>query len=175
MPIRTRALAVLSLTLVLGSAAGCKRAGGDAGEPGQGGPDLPRGAVPVPGSAIPTPPASPVVPPPAQTAQTAQTAGSVGAGLPVAPLSFAPIAHRADPSVVTVSTIETTEEVSPLFFGRTRRRETKGLGTGFIIDKDGVILTNNHVVEGAEEITVTLSDERAFPAKVVGTGRRTWP
>jgi serine protease Do len=88
--------------------------------------------------------------------------------MPAAPLSFAPIAHRADPSVVTVSTVETDEEPSP-FFGHVRTRETKGLGTGFIVDKDGIILTNNHVVEGADQITVTLSDERTFPAKVVGT------
>jgi serine protease Do len=91
--------------------------------------------------------------------------------LQAAPMSFAPIAHRVDPSVVTVSTIEATEEVSP-FFG-TRVRENRAIGTGFIVDKDGVILTNNHVVAGADEITVTLSDERTFPAKVVGVDQRT--
>jgi serine protease Do len=91
-----------------------------------------------------------------------------GTALIAAPQSFAPIAHRADPSVVTVSTVETTEEPSPFPFGQARIRESQGLGTGFIVDKDGIILTNNHVVGGADEITVTLSDERTFPAKVVG-------
>ena len=156
-------LGLLSLVLLvpsgLSSSMGCKRPAGDAGGAGA---DLPNGAVPVP-SVEAKPLAAPI---PVATAV-------IGAGLPVAPLSFAPIAHRADPSVVTISTIETTEEVSPLFFGRTRRREQKGLGTGFVIDKDGVILTNNHVVEGAEEITVALSDERTFPAKVVGTDPHT--
>jgi serine protease Do len=83
-------------------------------------------------------------------------------------MSFAPIAHRADPSVVTITTREVSEEESP-FFGRVRERETQGLGTGFLVDKDGVILTNNHVVEHADQINVKLSDDRTFPAKVVGT------
>jgi serine protease Do len=157
--LQRRASALVELTLslaLLSGVAACKRMAGELG----GAADLPSGAVPVPSAA------SIDLKPPVQT--PAAIHELAGAGLPVAPLSFAPIAHRADPSVVTVSTIETTEEASPLFFGRARRRETKGLGTGFVIDKDGIILTNNHVVEGAEEITVTLSDERTFPAKVVG-------
>jgi serine protease Do len=44
----------------------------------------------------------------------------------------------------------------------------RGLGTGFIIDKEGYILTNNHVAEGADDITVTLSDNKEYKAKVVG-------
>ncbi len=160
---RRAALTALAGVLVLAPAVGgCKRiAGGD----GTAAADLPSGAVPVPAVAPAEPKPMAQVPPP--------VAPQLAPGISVAPLSFAPIAHRADPSVVTVSTIETTEESSPLFFGRTRRRESKGLGTGFVIDKDGVILTNNHVVEGAEEILVTLSDERTFPAKVVGTDSST--
>jgi serine protease Do len=86
-------------------------------------------------------------------------------------MSFAPIAKRVDASVVTIVT--TGEESEPGFFGRVRHRETHGLGTGFVVDKDGIILTNNHVVKGADEIDVKLSDERVFPAKVVGTDPQT--
>jgi serine protease Do len=49
----------------------------------------------------------------------------------------------------------------------------RGSGSGFIIRKDGVILTNNHVVEDAREITVTLSDKREYPAKVLGRDPKT--
>ncbi len=51
--------------------------------------------------------------------------------------------------------------------GMVERR--KGLGTGFIVDKSGIIVTNNHVIEGAETITVTLSDDKQLPATIVGT------
>ena len=44
-----------------------------------------------------------------------------------------------------------------------------GAGTGFILDKDGYVATNNHVVADADEVTVTLQDGREFAAKVVGT------
>jgi serine protease Do len=84
------------------------------------------------------------------------------------PVSFAPIAHAADPSVVTITTAGEEVEVSP-FTHRRRRAEMRGLGTGFVVDKGGVILTNNHVVEGAEVIQVKLFDEREFAGKVVGT------
>ncbi len=87
-------------------------------------------------------------------------------------MSFAPIAHAADPSVVTITTVGEEMEVSP-FTHRAPPRETQGLGTGFVVDKNGIILTNNHVVEGAEEIQVKLSDEREFPGKVVGTDPQT--
>ena len=84
------------------------------------------------------------------------------------PVSFAPIAHAADPSVVTVTTLSEEVEISP-FTHRRRPREAHGLGTGFVVDRDGVILTNNHVVEGADEVRVKLSDDREFPGRVVGT------
>ncbi len=48
-----------------------------------------------------------------------------------------------------------------------------GLGSGVLIDKDGIILTNNHVVEGADDINITLSDRRKFKAKVIGTDPKT--
>ena len=53
---------------------------------------------------------------------------------------------------------------------RERELPRQGAGSGFIVDRNGYILTNYHVVEGAERITVTLADGRAFRGKVVGVG-----
>jgi serine protease Do len=119
---------------------------------------LPPGAAPVESEPPPPPP-----PAPAPTSSVA---------LHGSPSSFAPIAHGADPSVVTITTVSEEAEVSP-FTHRVRPRETRGLGTGFVIDKNGTVLTNNHVVEGADAMLVKLSDEREFPGKVVGTDRAT--
>jgi serine protease Do len=52
--------------------------------------------------------------------------------------------------------------------GRKSFKEQQGLGTGFIIDREGHIITNNHVVSGADEVTVTLADKRKLPASIVG-------
>lgn len=49
----------------------------------------------------------------------------------------------------------------------------RGVGSGFIISSDGFVLTNAHVVEGADEVFVTLTDKREFKAKIIGTDRRT--
>jgi serine protease Do len=84
------------------------------------------------------------------------------------PVSFAPIAHAADPSVVTINTVSEEVGISPFSHHR-KPREVRGLGTGFVADKSGIIMTNNHVVEGADEVQVKLSDEREFQGKVVGT------
>lgn len=54
-----------------------------------------------------------------------------------------------------------------------REFEQQGLGSGVIISADGYVLTNNHVVQGGDEVTVTLSDDRAYKAQVVGTDRGT--
>jgi len=90
------------------------------------------------------------------------------------PLSFAPIAKHADPSVVTIRTTgEDTEPANSFFGHRAGRHETKGLGTGFIVDKNGVILTNNHVIQDADIITVRLSNDHEYPAKIVGRDPRT--
>ncbi len=51
--------------------------------------------------------------------------------------------------------------------------QRRGVGSGFIISADGVLLTNAHVVDGADEVTVTLTDKREFKAKVLGADRRT--
>jgi len=94
--------------------------------------------------------------------------------LKMAPLSFAPIAKSADASVVTIYTSGEEEGRSGIFGGRRGRGHTsKGLGTGFIVDKEGIIITNNHVIEGADEIVVQLSDEKRYPAKVTGRDPRT--
>ena len=120
---------------------------------------LPPGATPV-SSATP--------PVPAAVQETAP-APDVKMG----PLSFAPIAKAADPSVVTIYTVGEEEERGGFFARRGRGRVAKGLGTGFVVDKTGIIMTNNHVVEGANEIVVQLSDERRFPATIKGRDART--
>ncbi len=172
-------LALLALTVTNG---GCDRLKGK----GTGDPDttgdnspppattapLPPGATPVAGDTA-TPTESTATPGPLSTAPASK--GSVN-GLALsnqdAPLSFAPIAKLADPSVVTINTIGEEEEPSGILSRRVRRRETKGLGTGFVIDKDGIIVTNNHVVAEddklADVITVKLSDERELPGKLIG-------
>jgi serine protease Do len=130
-----------------------------AGDGDDAGPAIPPGATPVASDA----------PPPVVVAPT--PAGSVSVRLE--PVSFAPIAQAADPSVVTITTVGEDMEVSPFTHRRRPSAEVHGLGTGFVVDKDGIVLTNNHVVEGASEIQVKLSDEREFPGKVVGTDPQT--
>jgi serine protease Do/serine protease DegQ len=68
--------------------------------------------------------------------------------------------------------------INPLFrqyFGDLPERESRqeGLGSGVIVSPDGYILTNNHVIEGADELKVTLADDRDFPARIVGTDPKT--
>jgi serine protease Do len=85
------------------------------------------------------------------------------------PVSFAPIAHAADPSVVTINTVGEEANGSP--FGR--RHPFRGLGTGFVVDRGGIILTNNHVIEGADAVEVKLFDDRVFAGKVAGSDSTT--
>ncbi|MDP9150581.1 MAG: trypsin-like peptidase domain-containing protein [Myxococcota bacterium] len=105
---------------------------------------------------------------PAPAAPPSQSPVAGGVAVRVEPVSFAPIVHAADPSVVTINTVGEEVEESP-FTHHGRPRTTRGLGTGFVFDKSGVILTNNHVVEGASAIQVKLSDDRDFPGTIVGT------
>ncbi len=61
----------------------------------------------------------------------------------------------------------------PMPDGEMQGREGRGVGSGFIVDANGLILTNAHVVEGANELTVRLPDQREFKGKVIGTDRLT--
>lgn len=80
--------------------------------------------------------------------------------------------QRVAPSVVTVQT-EVVERVpadvfEQFFGGRSGTRSAAGLGSGFIVREDGVILTNAHVVSGASRISVALKDGTTYPAKLLG-------
>jgi serine protease Do len=106
-------------------------------------------------------------------------------GLP----DFTDLVDKQGPAVVNVSTTSTargTEAQSPVpeddpfydFFRRfgppqPRDYETRSLGSGFIVSTDGYILTNAHVVEMADDVTVKLNDKREFKAKVIGADKRT--
>ena len=109
---------------------------------------------------------------------------------------FTGLVEEYGEAVVNISTVQTQQiaggqifpeipnlpEDSPFFeffrrymqpFSGPRKYESKSLGSGFIISKDGYILTNAHVVESANEITVKLNDKREFSAEVIGTDRKT--
>jgi serine protease Do len=105
-------------------------------------------------------------------------------------LSFAPLVKRAAPAVVNIYTRRVVEQVvrSPLFDdpffrrffgerfgggGRTRRRQQNSLGSGVLLTADGLIVTNHHVIAGADEITVALSDRREFDAALILDDERT--
>jgi len=105
---------------------------------------------------------------------------------------FTELVEKQGPAVVNISTTQSVrnpllpqapnlQEDDPFyeFFRRfipqpgPREFQSQSLGSGFIISQDGYILTNAHVVEAAEEITVKLNDKREFKAKVIGADRRT--
>ena len=87
-------------------------------------------------------------------------------------LSFAPVVKRAAPAVVNISSKRVVRQQLDPFWdmfggGLPRDRVEGSLGSGVIVRSDGVIVTNNHVIEGGQEITVSLADRREFPAKVL--------
>ena len=94
-----------------------------------------------------------------------------------APGSLSGAARKAAPAVVSINTSKTAvrnprsnDPWFQFFFGDQADQQTQaGLGSGVIISPDGYILTNNHVVEGADEIEVTLTDSRRARATVIGT------
>ena len=102
-------------------------------------------------------------------------------------LSFSPVVKRAAPAVVNIFTSKVVERrVSPLFddpffkrfFGdlgpqQQRRQQQNSLGSGVIVDPTGLVVTNHHVIEGADEIRVVLADRREFAADVVLTDEST--
>ncbi len=96
------------------------------------------------------------------------------AGTP-APGSFSGAARKAAPAVVSINTSKAVRHPRSndpwfqFFFGEQGPQEQTGLGSGVIISPDGYILTNNHVVEGADDIEVTLADNRQAKARVIGT------
>ena len=100
------------------------------------------------------------------------------------PGSFADLAKKLMPSVVNISTTTTVTTQSNPFpfqfppgspfedmfkeFGTPQERQSTALGSGFIIDKDGIVITNNHVIQGAEDIIVRANGDKEFKAKVIG-------
>ena len=100
------------------------------------------------------------------------------------PASFADLAERLMPSVVNISTTQTvTTNANPfpfqfppgspfedMFkeFGTPQERKSAALGSGFIIDEKGIVVTNNHVIQDAEDIIVRVNGDQEFNAKVIG-------
>ena len=117
-------------------------------------------------------------------------------GAPMVPANFSDLAEQARPGVVNIQTVKTIKgggRVFRHFFGSPFQNpfgeqnpfgpgpeenppesfEQKSLGSGFVIDRDGTIVTNNHVVENADQIKVKLSNGKEFDAKVLGRDPKT--
>ncbi len=105
-------------------------------------------------------------------------------------LSFAPLVRKAAPAVVNIYArrlVRERQAVSPLFddpffrrffgdefgFGPPQERTQNSLGSGVIVDAEGLIVTNHHVIAGADDITVVLADRRQFRAEIVRDDERT--
>jgi len=133
------------------------------------------------GQAAPAPPRAPAADPATQPLQTLSDA-------------FAAVAQRVQPSVVSVHSAKVLKLRRPDSFGfpfrfffddedqpqprrAPRQREYQyrrsGVGSGFVLDKQGHLLTNYHVVQEVDEIKVTLTDKRVFDAEIVGTDPKT--
>jgi serine protease Do len=138
--------------------------------------------------------ALPTVSPADTTPQTAAPGFVAGA-----PSSFADLAAKVSPAVVNISSTHEVENQGPNgmegmpfnfppgspfeeFFKQFQQqqghqkpsaRKVHSLGSGFIIDASGYVVTNNHVVDGAKDIEVTLTDGSEYPAKVIGTDAKT--
>jgi serine protease Do len=118
-------------------------------------------------------PVSVVTAPPIVQARSVRPVGVEPSGA----VNFADVAERINPSVVNIDSASrgTREGRRPrrddLFDGPPREMDTprQGSGSGFVIDRDGFILTNYHVIEDADRITVTLADGRTFKGQVIGT------
>src|SRR5437879_4217112 len=153
-------------------------------------------AVALPAWAQSAPPAAPGAAKPATADKRQPAAKSPGqkidarAVLQAMEEAFSAVADRVTPAVVNVSTIPkrtppgTTddperfrdyfgEEFYDRYFKRRPREEPRASGSGVLVDRAGYILTNNHVIENAQDITVRLSDARKFPATLVGRDPKT--
>ena len=113
---------------------------------------------------------------------------------------FTDLVEQVGPSVVNIRTVEkvkagaagSTDEQMLEFFrrfgipvppnlprpprpdrGQQEEEQPRGVGSGFILTSDGLVMTNAHVVEGADEVLVTLTDKREFKARIIGTDKRT--
>ena len=100
------------------------------------------------------------------------------------PSSFADLAEKLMPSVVNIASTQTIKTTSNPFpfefpegspfedmfkeFNRPSERKATGLGSGFIIDEKGIVVTNNHVIQGAEDIVVSVNGSKEYKAKVIG-------
>ena len=100
------------------------------------------------------------------------------------PESFADLSEKLMPSVVNISTTQTITTNSNPFpfqfppgspfedmfkdFGTPQQRKTSALGSGFIIDAKGIVITNNHVIQGAEDIVVRVNGDKEYQAKILG-------
>jgi serine protease Do len=100
------------------------------------------------------------------------------------PVSFADLAERLMPSVVNISSTQTVVTNTNPFpfefppgspfedmfkeFGTPQERKSAALGSGFIIDEKGIVVTNNHVIQDAEDIIVRVNGDQEFKAKVIG-------
>ena len=96
--------------------------------------------------------------------------------------AFSAVAQKVTPCVVNISTISKKKLVQPFFemnplfedfFGPPQTRRDKSLGSGFIISKDGYIVTNDHVVRDAESVQVKLSNEKVYDARIIGGDQKT--
>jgi serine protease Do len=119
------------------------------------------------------------------------TANAKTVAPPMVPQSFTELAESVSPAVVNIRTVKTIKGGGPVFrhfqrgpfgqddpfkdfferfFGEEQQREHKqrSLGSGFIIDPEGYIVTNNHVIEGADEIIIKLKNGKEFDAEIVG-------
>ena len=98
------------------------------------------------------------------------------------PGSFADLAEKLMPSVVNISTTTTiTTKSNPfpfqfppgspfkdMFEGTPQERQTSALGSGFIIDENGIVITNNHVIKGADDIYVKANGDKDYKATIIG-------
>src|SRR5580704_13787659 len=109
---------------------------------------------------------------PAQDVRVPQSAGEIR-------LSFAPVVKRVAPAVVNIYAARVVENRVPLFddpifrrffgggSGGPREQVQRSLGSGVIVDSSGLVVTNNHVIENADQIKVALADKREFDADLV--------